>query len=68
MRITASRGEREQLDIKWLENKYAAVDLFSPFVSDEGWLRGVNVCPYKGMNVFFANNKVYLRGGLYVFN
>ena len=51
MRITASGAEREQLGIKWLEHKYAAVDLFSPFVSDEGWLRGVDVCPYKGIDV-----------------
>ena len=51
MRITASGAEREQLGIKWLEHKYAAVDLFSPFVSDEGWPRGVDVCPYKGIDV-----------------
>ena len=50
MRITASGAEREQLGIKWLENKYAAVDLFFPFVSDEGWPRGVDVCPNKGID------------------
>ena len=57
MRITASGAEREQLGIKWLENKYAAVDLFFPFVSDEGWPRGVDVCPYKGINVFLLTMK-----------